>query len=94
MHDQLPWVNNLLFPSAIKNKRMEPPMTDRLAALIKRVAELRQASLEACHRIEEFHLRRICPLGRRKTLAFECPWMADPSRDPSKGDLFVLSSHC
>jgi hypothetical protein len=28
-----PWVNKLLFPPAIKNKRTEPPMTDRLAAL-------------------------------------------------------------
>jgi hypothetical protein len=49
MHVQPLWVNKLLFPPAIKNKRMEPPMIDRLATLIKRVAELRQASLEACH---------------------------------------------
>jgi hypothetical protein len=56
MHDQPAWVNNLLFPLAIKNKWMEPPMTNRLAALIKRVAELRQAGLEVCHCIEEFHL--------------------------------------
>jgi hypothetical protein len=40
MHDQPPWVNKLLFHPAIKNKRMEPPMTDRLAALIKSVAVL------------------------------------------------------
>jgi hypothetical protein len=69
-------------------------MTDRVSALIKRIAELLQASLEACHRIEEFYLQKILPLGRRKTLAFECPWLADPSCDPSEGDLFVLSSHC
>jgi hypothetical protein len=94
MHIQPPWVNKLLFPLAIKNKRMEPPMTDRLATLIKRVAELRQAGLEACHCVAEFHLRWIHPLGHRKTLAFECPQMADPSRDPSKGDLFILSPHC
>jgi hypothetical protein len=73
MHDQPPWVNKLLFPSAIKNKRMEPPMTDRLTALIKHVAELRQAGLEACHRVEEFYLQRIRPLDRRKILTFECP---------------------
>jgi hypothetical protein len=48
-------------------------MTDRLAALAKRVAELRQAVLEACHCVEEFYLQWICPLGRRKKLAFECP---------------------
>jgi hypothetical protein len=40
MHDQPPWVNKLLFPPAIKNKRSEPPMTGCLAALTKRVAEL------------------------------------------------------
>jgi hypothetical protein len=47
MHDQPPWVNKLLFPLAIKNKRSEPPMFDRLAALTKRVVELRQASRRA-----------------------------------------------
>jgi hypothetical protein len=73
IHDQPPWVNKLLFPPAIKNKRSEPPMTDRLAALTKRVAKLHQASLEACHYVEEFYLRRIRPLGRWKKLAFECP---------------------
>jgi hypothetical protein len=46
-------------------------MTDRLVTLTKRVAELRQAGLEACHCVEEFFVRRIHPLGRRKTLAFE-----------------------
>jgi hypothetical protein len=63
MHDQPPWVNKLLFPPAIKNKRSEPAMTNSLAALTKRVAELRQADLEACHCIEEFYLQRIHPLG-------------------------------
>jgi hypothetical protein len=72
---------------------MEPLMTDHLATLIKLIAKLRQAGLEACHYIEEFHLQQIHPLGRQKTLTFKCPWMADPSRDPSKGDVFVLSSH-
>jgi hypothetical protein len=48
-------------------------MTDRLVALIKHVAELRQAGLEACHCIEEFYLQWIHPLGRWKKLAFECP---------------------
>jgi hypothetical protein len=57
MQDQPPWVNKLLFPQAIKNKRMEPPMTDRLATLTKRIAELRQAGLEACHCVEEFYLQ-------------------------------------
>jgi hypothetical protein len=39
-------------------------MTDHLAALVKRIVELRQAGLEACHCVEEFHLRLIRPLGR------------------------------
>jgi hypothetical protein len=64
MHDQPPWVNKLLFLPAIKNQRTEPPMTDRLVTLTKRVAELRQAGLEACHCIEEFFIRWIRPLGR------------------------------
>jgi hypothetical protein len=94
MHDQLPWVNKLLFPPAIKNKWMEPSITDRLAALIKHIVELRQAGLEVCHYVEEFYLQRIHPLGHRKILAFECPRMADPYRDPSEGYLFILSPHC
>jgi hypothetical protein len=49
MHVEPPWVNKLLFPPAIKDQRKEPPMTDRLAALVRCVAELRQAGLEACH---------------------------------------------
>jgi hypothetical protein len=66
-------------------------MTDRLATLIKRVAELRQVGLEACYCVKEFYLQWICLLGHRKTLTFECPQMADPSRDPSEGDIFILS---
>jgi hypothetical protein len=59
-----------MFLPAIKNQQTEPPMTDRLVTLTKRVAELRQAGLEACHCIEEFFIRWIRPLGRWKTLAF------------------------
>jgi hypothetical protein len=94
IHDQPSWVNKFLFPPAIKNKRSEPPMTNRLAALTKRVAELRQAGLEAWHYIEEFYLRRIRPLGHRKKLAFECRQLADPHREPSKGYPFDFSSYC
>jgi hypothetical protein len=94
MHDQPPWVNKLLFPLAIKNKRSEPPMTNRLAALTKRVVELRQAGLEACHCVEEFYLQRIRPLGHQKKLAFECPQMADPHSEPSECYPFVFSPYC
>jgi hypothetical protein len=69
-------------------------MNNRLAALTKRVAELRQAGLEACHCVKEFYLRRIRPLGRRKKLAFECPRMADPYHEPSEGHPFVFSLYC
>jgi hypothetical protein len=44
-------------------------MTDRLAALTKRVAELREADLEACHCVKKFYLLWI----HRKKLAFKCP---------------------
>jgi hypothetical protein len=70
---------------------VEPPWVNRLAALVRRVAELRQAGLEACHSAEEFYLRWIRPLGRRKTLAFESPRLADPSRDPLPGNIFIFS---
>jgi hypothetical protein len=93
MHDQPPWVNKLLFPPAIKNKQTKPPMTDRLVALTKRVAELHQAILEACHCVEEFFIRWIRLLGRRKTLSIECPQRVDSYREPSEGCLFVLSPH-
>jgi hypothetical protein len=73
MHDQPPWVNKLLFPLAIKNKWSEPSMTNRLATMTKRVAELYQDGLEACHCVEEFHLWWIRPLGHWKKLAFEYP---------------------
>jgi hypothetical protein len=66
-------------------------MTDCLAALVRRVAELRQAELEACHCAEEFYLRRIRPLGHWKTLAFESPRLADPSHDPLPGNIFIFS---
>jgi hypothetical protein len=91
MHVNLPWVNKLLFPPAIKDLQKEPPMTDRLAALVRHVAELRQAGLEVCHCVEEFYLRRIRPLGHRKTLAFESPRLADPSCDPLPGNFFIFS---
>jgi hypothetical protein len=83
-------VNKLLFPLTIKNNRSEPPVTDRLATLTKRVAELDQAGLEVCHCVKEFYLRWIHPLGRQKKLAFECPRMADPYCEPPEGCPFVF----
>jgi hypothetical protein len=69
-------------------------MINHLAALTKRVVELRQAGLEAWHCIEEFYLRRIHPLGRRKKQVFECPRMADPHHEPLEGYRFVFSPYC
>jgi hypothetical protein len=66
-------------------------MIDRLATRTKRVAELCQAGLAACHCIKEFYLRRIHPLGHWKKLMFECPRMVDPYREPSEGCLFIFS---
>jgi hypothetical protein len=59
MQDQPPWVNKLLFPPAIKNKRSESPMTNRLVVLTKCVADLHQAGLEMCHCVKEFYLWQI-----------------------------------
>jgi hypothetical protein len=66
-------------------------MTDHLAALVRCVVELRQVELEACHYAKEFYLRRIRPLRRRKTLAFESPRLTDSSRDPLPGNIFIFS---
>jgi hypothetical protein len=85
MHKPTPWRNRLLFPPIIKDKWNEPPMNDRLTALVKRVAELCEAGLNACHCIKEFHLRRIHPLGCREKLAFKCPRLSDPSHEPAEG---------
>jgi hypothetical protein len=43
-------------PSIIKDKRNEPLMNNRLSALVKRVAKLREVELRACHCVKEFHL--------------------------------------
>jgi hypothetical protein len=83
-------MNKLLLPPFVKDKWGEPPMTLCLAALVKRVAELREAGLKACHYIKEFTLWWIRPLGRREKLAFECPWLADPTHEPTDGKMFIL----
>jgi hypothetical protein len=57
-------------PPFIKDKRGELPMTLRLAVLVKREAELREAGLKDCHCAKKFTLRRIRPLGHRAKLAF------------------------
>jgi hypothetical protein len=47
-------MNKFLFRPLIKDKQGEPPMTPRLATLVKRVVELHEAELKACHYAEEF----------------------------------------
>jgi hypothetical protein len=56
MHVQPQWVNKHLFPSFIDDKQSEPKMMLRLAALVKRVAELHETGLWACHCSEELTL--------------------------------------
>jgi hypothetical protein len=65
-------------------------MTPRLAALVKRVAELCAVGLWACHYTEEFTLWWIHPLGHREKLAYDCPRLVDPSREPTTGKMFNL----
>jgi hypothetical protein len=57
MHIEAQWVNKLMFPPNIDNKQSEPKMIVCLAALVKRVPELCEADLKACHCAEEFNLR-------------------------------------
>jgi hypothetical protein len=74
----------------VDDRRKEPEMKPHLKALVKRVTEVYQVRLKACHCIEEFTLWWIRPLGRREKLAFECPRLGDPNCDPSASK--ILSS--
>jgi hypothetical protein len=65
-------------------------MTPRLVALVKRVAELKDAGLQACHCAEEFTLRWIQPLDRREKLAYECMWLTNSRGKPAAGKTFSL----
>jgi hypothetical protein len=65
-------------------------MTPHLTALVKRVAELHAADLQACHNVEEFTLQWIRPLGHWEKLAYDCPWLANLSREPAAGKMFNL----
>jgi hypothetical protein len=40
MHVEPQWVNKLLFPLKVKDKRGEPKVTPHLSTLIKKVAKL------------------------------------------------------
>jgi hypothetical protein len=44
-------------PPIIKDKRNELLMNSCLSALVKRMVELHEVRLKACHCVEEFHLR-------------------------------------
>jgi hypothetical protein len=57
MHVQPQWVNKLMFPPFVKDKRGEPAMMPRLAALVKWVAKLHEVGLKACHCTKEFTLQ-------------------------------------
>jgi hypothetical protein len=93
MHVASQWTNRHFLPLHIDNKRGEPKMTPCLAALVKRVAELREAGLQACHYVEEFTLQRIHPLDHQEKLTYECLWLTDPCREPGVGKIYN-SSYC
>jgi hypothetical protein len=50
------WVNKHLLSPLIDDKQGEPEATPHLAMLVKRVAELYDTGLRACHYAEEFTL--------------------------------------
>jgi hypothetical protein len=79
-----------LLPPLIDDKRGEPEVTARLAALVKRVVELHDTGLWSCHCAKEFILRRIHPLNHLDKLAYEFPRFDDPSHDPA--DSKILTS--
>jgi hypothetical protein len=92
IHVQPSWENKLMFPPVIKAQWKESPMNTRLAALVKSVAELREAGLKACQCIKEFHLWQIPPpLGRWDKYAYECPRMVDPNHEPADNKFSILS---
>jgi hypothetical protein len=64
-------------------------MTPRLVALVKRVTELRQSDLWACHHAEEFNLRWIRPLGPWEKMVYEDPRLAGPSHDPTNSKILT-----
>jgi hypothetical protein len=69
-------------------------MTPCLAALVKRVAKLRDSNLRVRHCAKEFTLRWIRPLGHREKLAYECPLLTDPSHEPAAGRVFNFAFNC
>jgi hypothetical protein len=94
MHVEPQWANKHLLLLLINNKQGESKMTPHLAALVKRVAELHDADLRACHCVKEITLRRICPLDYWEKLAYECPWPADLSHEPATGKIFNFTYCC
>jgi hypothetical protein len=92
MHILPQWSNKHRLLPHIKDKRGELEMAQRLAALIKQVAKLCDIGLRACHCAKEFTLWRIRPLGRHEKLAYECPRLADPSRDPTDSKILISIS--
>jgi hypothetical protein len=85
-------MNKHVLPPQVDDKRKEPELTSCLKALAKQVIELHEAGLKVCHCVEEFTLRWIHPLSHQEKLAFECPWLANPTLDPPAGK--ILNSFC
>jgi hypothetical protein len=77
-------------PPVRQRQSGQATMMSRLAALVKRVAGLHGVRLKACDCAEEFTIQGNCLLNRHEKLDFECPWLADPSREPVDGKMFTL----
>jgi hypothetical protein len=88
MHVEPQWANRQLYTPLVNKKRGELKMTPCLVALVKWVVELRATGLLACHCTEELTLWRIHPLDHRERLAYNCPQLADLSREPAGGMMF------
>jgi hypothetical protein len=91
MHVKPQWANMHLLPPLIDDQWGELKMTPHLTALVKRVAELHDTGLRASHCTEKFTHQRIRPLGHPEKLTFECPRLANLSREPASGKIFILS---
>jgi hypothetical protein len=62
MHTDPQWMNKHLLLSQMDDKRREPKMTPLLQVLVKRVTELHQTCLRACHYAKGFTLPWFHPL--------------------------------
>jgi hypothetical protein len=80
MHVLPQWTNKHLLSPQIDDKWEEPKIVPHLTTLVKRVTELRQVGLQACHYAEKFTLWWIHSFGRWEKLTYECSRPVDLTR--------------